>query len=351
MSRLVLIGYEFRQSDRVGAATFDPARIGMLRAVDPTVEVVYAPVHHDAAMLARMRSEPRDRLLELTRRFPPAYLDALAEAEVLFTLFAPVDLLDRAPRLRWLANIGSGTDQYQAHGILGSGVALTSAKGVAGRSIAEFAMSQLLVLARRWPERLVDQRKHIWRWHTGRDLDTMTLGIVGLGEIGREAARLAKAFGMRVLATRRTAGPCPAFVDELFSPQRLHEMLGQCDAVLLSLAYTAETAGLFGRSAFEAMRPGSLLLNVARGGIVDEGALVEALSAGRLGGAAFDVFAQEPLPSENPLWDAPNLLVSAHNAVGIADYSEATFQRFVEEFRRYVRGEPLRGAIDPASGY
>jgi len=212
-------------------------------------------------------------------------------------------------------------------------------------------MSQLLVLVRNWPARMDNQRKRLWRWVPNRDVNTLTLGIVGLGEIGLEAARLAKAFGMRVLAMKRNTGALPSGVDAIFPPAALHAMLPQCDAVLISTAYTPQTAGLFDRAALAAMKPGAFLLNVARGGIVDEDALADALKSGHLRGAAFDVFAQEPLPAESPIWDLPNMLVTAHNSVGLVDYGAATFDRFVENFSRFARGEPLFGVVDPIHGY
>jgi phosphoglycerate dehydrogenase-like enzyme len=347
--RRILIGYEFHNPDGSPAEALDPQMIARLHAVDPDAEVVYAPIPYHASMQARLRSERPEQLLDL--KFPAAYLDALGDAEVLFTLFAPVDLLSRAPRLRWVANVGSGTDQYQAHGILASNVMLSSAKGVAARSIAEFAMSQLLVLARNWPARLDNQRHRRWQSVASRSLDTQTLGIIGLGSIGMEAARMAKAFGMRVIALRRRAGDGGPDVDQVFAADALHDMLGRSDAVLISIAYTAQTAGLFNRAAFEAMRPGGWLLNVSRGGLVDEAALADALNSGQLAAAAFDVFAQEPLPDDSPLWSLPNLLISCHNAVGLDNHGMASFGRFVDELARYVRNEPLVGRVDPAVGY
>jgi len=196
-----------------------------------------------------------------------------------------------------------------------------------------------------------DQREHRWRSHAGRDLGTMTLGIIGLGEIGRAAACMAKAFGMRVIGTRRRAGEMPPCVDQVFAADDLHAMLAGSDAVLVSVAYSSETRNLLDLSAFAAMRPDAFLLNVARGGVVDEDALADALRSGRLRGAAIDMFAQEPLPPASALWDLPNLVISAHNAVGIPDYSTAAFIRFIDDHERFQRGEPLPGRVDPATGY
>jgi len=349
--RIVLIGYPHAQVSGQERPQLPEAFRERLRALDPQAEVVYAPVPVDGEMLTRMRAGDPAELLRYNARFPAQFMQALPDTEVLFTLLAPVDLLQRAPKLRWVANVGSGTEHYSAHGILGSHVTLSSSKGVAARSVAEFAVSQLLMLARSWPARLADQRDHRWRWHTGRELDTMTLGIVGLGEIGREVARMAKVFGLRVIGTRRRATELPPNVDAVYAPEQLHQMLEQSDAVVIAAAFGPQTAGMFDREKLASMRRGAFLLNVARGGLVDEVALEEALRSGHLGGAAFDVFSQEPLPPESTLWEVPNLLISAHNAVGLKDYGAHAFKRFLDDYADFRAGRPLRGRVDPQTGY
>jgi phosphoglycerate dehydrogenase-like enzyme len=347
--RVVLIG--FPCGGAPDAQALPAPLLQRLQAIDPDAEVVYAPVPTDKEMLSRMRSGERSELLPYSDRFPAEFLRALPDTEVLFTLVAPVDLLERAPNLKWVANAGSGTEQYNAHGILGSHVLLSSAKGVAARTVAEFAISQLLLLARNWPARISDQRAHRWQWRNGRELDTMTLGIVGLGEIGREIARMAKVFGMKVVGSRRRAAELPPNVDAVYGPAQLREMLGQCDAVVLAAAFGPQTAGMFDRDTIAAMRRGSYLLNVARGGLVHEGALTAALREGHLAGAAFDVFSEEPLPPESPLWDVPNLVISAHNAVGLQDYAAHSLSRFMDDYADMRAGRPVRGRVDPATGY
>lgn len=350
--RVILIGYGFRDPANRLIETLDPEKLARLRGIDPEVEVVYAPMGQDLSILTIMKSGEPGAMKALLPRFPKAYLDALPRADILLTIYAPWDLVARSPKLGWIANAGSGTDQYKALALPPDRITLTSAKGVASRSIAEFAMSQLLVMARNWPGRMENQRNRVWGWvKKNRDIRGLTLGIVGLGEIGIETARLAKAFGMRVIASKRTVGDRPPEVDELLPSDRLHELLGRSDAVLLSLAFTEKTAGLFDRAAYAAMKPGAFLINLSRGGIADESALVENLQSGRLGGAAFDVFNDEPLPKESPLWAAPNLLITAHNSVGLEDYGAAVFDRFVENFARHVRGERLLGTVDLAEGY
>lgn len=291
-------------------------------------------------------------LLDLAKQFPKAFLDRLPEVEVLYGLYFPVDLLERAPKLKWIANMGSGTEQYAALGILGSHVTLTSSKGVAARSIAEFTLGQLLMMSKRFADRLRYQQAHQWKRIQHLDLYGKTLGVVGLGEIGSEVARMAKAFGMRVLATRRReGGELPPNVDAMYAVKDLRSMLAQCDAVALTLASTPESRGLIGAEEFAIMKKGALLANVARGDVLDEDALIEALKSGHLGGAALDVFMQEPLQQSSPLWDLPNVIMSPHNAIGMDDYPGAAFAAFVANLQRYGRGESLQQVVDPAKGY
>ena len=248
--------------------------------------------------------------------------------------------------------MGSGTEQYGPLGIPGSHVTLTSSKGVAARSIAEFTLGQLLVLAKRFPERLRYQAAHQWKRMQHIDLYGKTLGIVGLGEIGSEVARLAKAFGMRVLATRRReGGDLPPNVDTMFLVRDLRAMLAQCDAVVLALASTAESRGLIGAAELATMKKGAYLANIARGDVIDEPALIRSLQDGHLGGAALDVFVKEPLQQESPLWDLPNVVMSTHNSIGMDDYPGMAFAAFIANLQRYARGEALHQVVDPKFGY
>ena len=348
--RHILIGFPLGVEATTSGGDLRPDLIAKLHAIDSSVDVVYAPVH-DPELLQAMRSGSYASD-GFASRFPQAYLEALPTCEIILTLLAPTDLLHRAPALRWLANAGSGTEQHMALGLSGSLVTLTCAKGVAADSIAEFAMSQLLVLARGWPTRLQHQQQKLWKLAPCRNLKGLTLGLIGLGEIGSRCAHLAHAFGMRVVAMRRRsdAPPTPG-VDLLASSGDLPAFLGQCDAVVVAAPLTRETAGMFDRAAFSYMRHDAWLVNVARGGIVDEAALCDALHSGHLAGAAIDVFAKEPLPSDSPLWSAPNLLISAHEAVNVEVYGLAVFDNFVLSFARYRRNEPLPGIVNTAAGY
>jgi phosphoglycerate dehydrogenase-like enzyme len=179
------------------------------------------------------------------------------------------------------------------------------------------------------------------------------VGIVGLGHIGREVARLAKAFGMRVLATRRSARKSrrAKYVDHLFSPDKLRDLLSESDYVVLTLALTPETRGIIGEAELRSMKPTAYLINVARGGLVDEAALVRALEEQRIAGAGLDVFTTEPLPQDSPLWGFENVIISPHIAGGMEDYVARATAVFCENLRRYLGGRRLINVVDKGKGY
>jgi phosphoglycerate dehydrogenase-like enzyme len=197
------------------------------------------------------------------------------------------------------------------------------------------------------------QARHDWTPHYGRLLWGSTVGIIGLGAIGQAVADRLKPFGVEVLAIRRSWRPgltAPS-VDELFGPASLPDVLARSDVVVLAAAGTPETDNLIDRSAIDAMKPGAVFVNVARGNMVDEAALIDALTAGRLAGAALDVAHEEPLPPDSPLWDAANVLLSPHSSPSQDRYFEMVFELFVDNLGRYVSGQPLRNVVDLKSGY
>lgn len=247
----------------------------------------------------------------------------------------------RAENLRWMHTMSAGTDHPVFATLRSRGVTVTNSAGAAAPSIAQTVMTYLLALSRDLPRSLRDQAERRWAPGPSVDLHGMRLGIVGLGSIGSETARLAQAFGMQVIGTRRSPTgdePCPAWTND-----RLHELLGWSDAVAVTAPLTAETRGLFDAAAFAAMRPGAWFVNVGRGEIVDETALVEALVDERLGGAGLDVFATEPLPADSPLWRFPNVIITPHSS-GITDRTHRrSVDMFIENFRRHTAGEQLAG--------
>jgi phosphoglycerate dehydrogenase-like enzyme len=216
--------------------------------------------------------------------------------------------------------------------------------------MAEFGLSLVLALLKQLPLFVAAQREHRWRRALPARAAGRTLGILGLGAIGEALAVRAAALGMRVIGTQRAPKAHPA-VARIEPPENTDLVLAESDVVVLLLPLTEETRGLLSRERFGRLKPGALLVNLARGGIVDEDALVEALRSGRLGGAAFDVFAEEPLPASSPLWDAPNLWITPHMAGGFPEILDETARLFAENVARLERGESVRNAIDPARGY
>ncbi len=322
--------------------------------VSADIETVICPYMDSTDLRTAKRLRPDDEAL---RASAPA-LDngqraAFARAEVLFGLDAPFDIATTAPRLRWIQAMGSGVGQFAASHLEEAGIVLTNAAGVGAPSIAEFVVGRVLELYKDFPGLAGLQERHDWTQRYGRLLWGSTVGIVGLGAIGQAVAQRIKPFGVTVLAIRRSWRPglsAPS-VDELFGPGSLHDVLRRSDVVVLAAAGTPETDNLFDRAAIDAMKPGAILVNVARGNMVDETALLEALAGGRLAGAALDVARQEPLPPDSPLWDTPHLQLSPHSSASQDRYFEMCYELFVDNLGRYVGGQPLRNVVDLGAGY
>jgi phosphoglycerate dehydrogenase-like enzyme len=316
------------------------------RDIDPRIEVVGMPVDPDTDWVTVPPDQPHDE--------PPPWAigraderkTALARAEVLIQLHTPKNLMQLAPNLKWLQGIGAGVDQFALAGVRRDQVTVTNASGVSSGSMAEFVIGRLLQIWKRFPEAAAYQQRHEYVRTYGRSFAGSVMGIVGLGSIGRAVAVRARAMGVTVLGLKRTASRDPEPADEIFAPEALHEMLGRCDAVVVSAPATPDTHHLLDAAAFAAMKPGAVLVNVARGSLVHEAAVLDALHSGQLGAAALDVFEQEPLPAESPLWDAPNLYVSAHSSVSVDRYIDDVFDLFEDNLRRYAAGEPLRNVVD-----
>jgi len=271
----------------------------------------------------------------------------------LLGLDAPFDTPTVAPNLRWIQAMGSGVGQFAASRIAESPITLTNAAGVGAPSIAEFTIGRILEIWKDFRTLAELQSKHAWSRHQGRLLMGSTIGIVGLGAIGAAVADRARAFGVEVLASRRswTPGMEAPDVDELFGPEGLHALLGRSDVVVLAAAGTPETENMIDAAAIRAMKPGAIFVNIARGNMVDEHALGEAMRSGHLAAAALDVAYQEPLPPESPLWDLPNVYISPHSSASQDRYFEMCFDIFLENLEAYVAGRPLRNVCDPTTGY
>lgn len=300
-------------------------------------------------LIVRERAELRDAL------------SAHPETDVLSSFFPPRDTLSLAPNLRWVALPSAGADgAFRAGLVRPEGTPIvTNASGVHAVPISEHVFSVLLLWTHHWPALLDLQRAQEWPPFdrrselTVRELYGATLGVVGLGAIGRRVAQLGRAFGMRVVATRYSAraGDADPDVDELLPAARLHDLLRQADFVVISAPGAEQTRHLIGAEELAVMKPSAFLVNIARGSIVAEDALIAALQEGRLAGAGLDVFATEPLPSESPLWRMPNVIVSPHISGLTTAYSRRFTDILLDNLARYRAGQPLRNVVQAERGY
>jgi len=283
--------------------------------------------------------------------------EAAADAHVLLTGggHSADAFLERARDLRWIQTSSAGVDGICTPALVARPeVALTAARGIHGDQMAEHTLALLLALTRSLPTFLRQQARREWKRHPLPEMRGRTMMVVGYGTIGRSIARLGRAVGLRVVGVRRRgeARPDePVEGVEVVGVEALDSRLGGADYVVLTLPLTTETQGMFGPDRLARMRVGSFLVNVGRGQVVDEGALAAALGDGPLAGAALDVFAEEPLPPESPLWDLPNVIVTPHVAAASPRYFEQVMHVFTDNLARFLADEPLRHVVDVARGY
>jgi phosphoglycerate dehydrogenase-like enzyme len=240
---------------------------------------------------------------------PPA-IDLMGDAEVIFAYGRAFDAqcLARAARLKWFQCLITGTD-HLAPVLKGSPVILTNARGIHGPQMAEMAVLHMLALSRRVPQLVRNQAAHVWDRLRPRVLDRRTLVILGVGAIAEHIAKVAKALGMTTVGLSRTPRSVAGF-DAVHPRERLLEAAAQADFLLVLVPYTRENDRIIDAAVFDVMKPSACLINIARGGVVDEPALIEALRAGKIAGAGLDVFAQAPLPATSPLWDMENVFIT-----------------------------------------
>jgi phosphoglycerate dehydrogenase-like enzyme len=279
----------------------------------------------------------------------------IAPCEVAFTSRLTAQAFARAPELRWVHSPAAGVGAMLFQAMREGDVVLSNSRGMNAATVAEHALLLMLAAVRRLPAAVRAQDRQAWIPNALSGLPTLrgrTLGVVGLGAIGREVACLASAFGMRVIGTRRdTSLPPPVGVDLVLAPADLPVLLAQADIVLLAAPLTAETRGMIGAAQLAQMKPTAWLVNVARGKLVREPALVAALEAGTIAGAALDVVAHEPLDPASPLWILPNVLLTPHVAGFREDYWDSATALFAENLTRYLRSESMANIVDKLAGY
>jgi phosphoglycerate dehydrogenase-like enzyme len=325
---------------------FDPEQLARLHDLSPRLRVIQHAIE-DASEL-------------------PA--DVWSEVEVLST-FMVLPTPERAPRLRWVQLLSAGADHAIDHPLWSGGVIFTTTSGIHAIVIGEYVLALMLAWSQRLPALIDRQRRAEWpddrfELFAPQELRGAIVGIVGYGSIGREVGRLASAFGMRVLALQRSSDPADhgytvpgagdpegVIPERFYRRQELREMLPECDYVVLGVPLTDATQNLIGPDELRAMRPSAFLVNIARGGVVDEPALIRALQEGWIAGAGLDVFAHEPLPADSPLWGMDNVILSPHIAGSTPRYFDRAVDVFAENLRRYLAGEPLINRVDRVMGY
>lgn len=246
--------------------------------------------------------------------------------------------------LRWFHSFSAGVDHPAFKLLLERGTILTNSSGATAQPIAQYVIAMMLRVAKRMDAWAEAQRERRWQSIETGELTGKTVGIVGVGHIGGEVARLAKAFRMRVIGCRRRQRRM-RYVDELVPPERIADLLERSDFVVLAVPLTTSTEGLIGEPQLRAMRPDAWLINIARGNVVEEAALVRALEEGSIGGACLDVFQEEPLPEESALWSLPNVIVTPHNSGWSPLNLERGTEVFIDNLRRFVDGRPLRNRV------
>jgi len=319
-----------------------------IKAIDPRIELLYEP-----SLMGLPRYKAHHVGFCGTPEKEKQWLDMLSKAEVIFGYIAPSrsrNLSKIAPNLKWVQSPSTGIGQmvYRS-GLSASDIIFTTAGGVHVTPLAEFCMMSMLMFVKDAFRMSREKYHKHWERYCGTELKEKTLAIISLGRTGREVARLARCFGMHVIGTKRTTegiDPESLGVEELYPCNDLKPMLSQADFVILCIPHTSETVGLIGEDELKSMKRGAVLINIARGVIVDQPALIDALKSGHLGGAALDVATPEPLPADNPLWDMPKVIISPHSASAVDSENAKLTELFCDNLRRYLDGRPLRNVLD-----
>jgi len=323
----------------------------------PNLLVVCPPDHYVLRGLDQISNKANisvgDELATLERHAPEAEVILYSGLTGKAMPFTEVWRFTR--QVRWVHSLSAGVEKLLFPAFIESPVPLTNARGVFKRPLAEFAVLGMLYFFKRARVMVENQREHKWEQFPVDWLRGKIMGVVGYGEIGRECAMLAKALGVKIYATRRNPGLSTSdpLLDRIFPLGELHTMLKEVDVVLAAAPLTPETRHMLGAREFEAMKPSAIVMNVGRGPVIDEAALIEALQRKRIAGAALDVFETEPLKPDHPFWDMENVLISPHctDRTRDPDWLDLSMQCFIDNFHRYVKGEELVNVVDKKAGY
>jgi phosphoglycerate dehydrogenase-like enzyme len=289
-----------------------------------------------------LRSALTTELSEITIEYtptPPTSRAAIETAPVVVAFGLPDDLLACAESLRWVQALSAGVNTYDVDALDAANVVLTTVSGIHAQPIAEQVLGYMFAFERGIHTGFRQQQRHVWERYTVGELADSTLGIVGVGSIGQRVAELASAVGMETLGLKRDLETGGDSVDELFGPDRLYEVLLRADYTVLACPLTDETRGLIAREELQTMNDDGVLINIARGDVVEEETLINALQSGWIRGAALDVFSTEPLPGDSPLWDLSNVIVTPHMAGLSPHYMERSAAIVAENYRAFVAGD------------
>jgi phosphoglycerate dehydrogenase-like enzyme len=314
-------------------------------------------------------SDPTDRQLGMLEQLPEgtslavgttpeAFERVAADAAVILNWSGPSgglrEVLPLCPRVRWVHARSAGLDDVLFPELVERPLVLTNGNGVFSDSLGEFALGAILFFAKGFRRLVGSQEAGRWDPLEVRDIAGQTAGIVGYGSIGRAVAARLRPLGMKVLALRRGGRPeaqADEWVERVYGPEERIEMIAQCDYIVVSAPLTAGTRGMIGEAEFAAMKPEAVVINIGRGPVIDEAAMLRALGGGRIQGAALDVFDTEPLPPGHALYGLGNVLLSPHSADHTRDWLERAMQFFLDNFERFRKGEPLRNVVDKRRGY
>jgi phosphoglycerate dehydrogenase-like enzyme len=321
---------------------------------DNTVVVLANPTEPQLAMLEALPPDTRIAVGNTAEAFERA----APEASIVFNWSGSGallrEVLGMCPAVRWIHCRAAGLDDLLTPELVASPAPLTNGSGVFSPPLGEFVLGAILYFAKDFRRLIRNQAAGVWEPFDVAEISGQTAGIVGYGDIGRAVATRLKAMGMDILALRRTAPPAGSvdpLVSRYYGPGGLLEMIAQCDYVVVTAPLTPETRGMIGAREFAAMKASAAIVNVGRGAVIDEAAMIEALTGKRILGAALDVFTVEPLPSGHPFFQLENVLLSPHSTDHTRDWLERAMQFFLEQFERFAKGEALLNVVDKQRGY
>ena len=304
-----------------------------------------------------MLDELRDTAEVTLGNSAAAFARAASAAEVIFNWSGSLSLIREvflmSPRVRWVHSRSAGLERTLFPELIASDVTMTNGSGVFSPSLGEFALAAILYFAKDFRRMVRNQMAGVWEPFDVLPISGQTVGIVGYGDIGRAVATRVHAMGMNVLAVKRhvlTRNSDP-LVDQIYAPDRRIDMLARCDYVVVAAPLNAETRELIAEAEFAAMKPTAVIINVGRGPVIDERAMIKALSESKIKGAALDVFDEEPLPEKHPFYRLENVLLSPHCADHTPDWLDNAMRFFITQFERFRRGEPLLNVVDKKLGY